>query len=83
MHFGWIVDQDQAPKEEEKIIWGGGCQVHRPLFTGRPSGFGIQGKCQVYQFLFTDPPLKVPSLPISLYRCLLILEDGKKTKKTH
>jgi hypothetical protein len=78
MHFGWIVDHDQSPMEEEKITWGGERQVHRPLFTGCPSGFGIQGKCQVSQSLFTYPPLKVPSLPISLYSSLPI-GDGKKT----
>ena len=72
MLCGWIVDQDQSPMEEEKIIWGGECQVHRPLFTGRPSGLGVQGKCQVYRSLFIDPPLQVPSLPIFLYRSLPI-----------
>jgi hypothetical protein len=35
--------------EEEKIIWGGECQVHRPLFTGR---FGESA-------MFTDLPLQV------------------------
>jgi hypothetical protein len=52
-----------------RSIWGE-CHVHRPLFTGRPSGLGFQGKCQVYRSLFTDHPLQVPSLPISLYRSL-------------
>jgi hypothetical protein len=70
MLCGWIVDQDQSPMEEKKFLWGGECHVHRPPFTGHPSGLGIQGKCQVYQSLFTDPPLQVPSLPISLYRSL-------------
>jgi hypothetical protein len=46
----------------------GRVHVHRPLFTGCPRGLGIQGKCQVYQSLFTDPPLQVPSLPIPPYR---------------
>jgi hypothetical protein len=67
--------------EEEKIIWGGECQVHRPLFTGCPSGLGIQGKCQVYQSLFTDPSLQGPSLPISLFRSLPIGRWQKKKKK--
>ncbi len=56
----------------------GKCHVHRPLFTGRPSGLGVQGQCQVYRSLSTDPPLQVPSLPISLYRSL---PKGKWQKK--
>jgi hypothetical protein len=47
--------------------------VHRPLFTGCSSGLGIQGKCQVYWSLFTDPPLQMPSIPFSLYRSLPIV----------
>jgi hypothetical protein len=35
--------------EEEKIIWGGECQVHRPLFTGH---FGESA-------VFTDFSLQV------------------------
>ena len=58
-------------------LWGE-CHVHRPLFTGRPSGLGVQGQCQVYRSLSTDPPLQVPSLPISLYRSL---PKGKWQKK--
>jgi hypothetical protein len=54
-----------------RSLWGE-CHVHRPLFTGRPSGLGVQGKCQVYPSLFIDPPLQVPSLPISLYWSLPI-----------
>jgi hypothetical protein len=66
------VESRPRPKSNgrEKFIWGGECQVHRPLFSGRPSGLGIQGNCQVYRSLFTDPSLQVPSLPISLYRSL-------------
>jgi len=63
---GWIVDQDQSPMEEDKIIWRGECQFHRPLFTGR---FGESAKfthlslqiplcrCQVYRSPFKDPSL--------------------------
>ena len=66
------VDSWPRPKSNgrEKFIWGGECQVHRPLFSGRPSGLGIQGNCQVYRPHFTDPSLQMPSLPISLYRSL-------------
>jgi hypothetical protein len=35
--------------EEEKIIWGGECQVHRPLFTG----------CFGESTIFTDLSLQV------------------------
>jgi hypothetical protein len=42
---------------------------------------GIQGKCQVYRSLFTDPPLQVPSFPISLYRSLLKDRWQKSLKK--
>jgi hypothetical protein len=80
----WVDSyQDQSPKGEEKsylgrrvlssqaslyrLLWGE-YHVHRPLFTGCPSGLEIQGKCQVYRSLFTDPPLQVPSLPIPPYR---------------
>jgi hypothetical protein len=61
MLCGWIVDQDQSPTEEEKTIWGGECQVHKPLFTGL---FGEST-------MSTDLSLQsgqVPSLPISLHR---------------
>ncbi len=63
-----------------RLLWGE-CHVHRPLFTGRPSGFGIQGKCQIYQSLFTDPPKQVPSFLISLYRSLPIGRWHKKVTK--
>jgi hypothetical protein len=59
------VDQDQSPIEEEKIIWGGECQVHRPLFTGH---FGESA-------MLTD---QVPGLPISLHRFLPIGRWQKK-----
>ena len=49
MRCGWIVDPDQSPMKEEKIIWGGECQVHRPLFTER---FGESA-------MFTDISLQV------------------------
>ncbi len=39
-------------------------QVHRPFFTGCPSGLGNEDSCKVYQSLFTDPPQQVPRLPI-------------------
>jgi hypothetical protein len=46
---GWIVNQDQSLMEEEKTIWGGECQFHRPLLTGR---FGEST-------MFTDLSLQV------------------------
>ncbi len=65
-----------------KSLWGE-YHVHRPIFTGCPSGLGVQGKCQVYQSLFTDPPLKVLSLPTSLYRSLPIGRWQKNGAHTH
>ncbi len=57
-HFvGGKLTKTQSPMEEEKIIWGGECQVHRPLFTGR------------YRFPYwVRNSGQVPSLPISLHR---------------
>jgi hypothetical protein len=63
------------------LLWGE-YHVHRPFFTGRPSGLGSQGKCQVYLSLFTDPTVQVPSLPISLYRSLHIGRWQKSTRQT-
>jgi hypothetical protein len=42
-------------------------QVHRPLFTGHPSGLGSQGKCQVYQSPFTDPSQKADGKKIIIW----------------
>jgi hypothetical protein len=80
MLCGCMVDQDPCPMEEDKnhlerkvpssqtslyrLLWGE-YHVNRPLFTGRPSGLGILGKCQAYRSLFTNTPLQVPGLPIS------------------
>jgi hypothetical protein len=36
------------------MLWGE-YHVHRPHFTGRPSGLGVMGSCKVYQ-----PFLQVP-----------------------
>ncbi len=77
-HLGRRVPSSQTSLY--RSLWGE-CHVHRPLFTGRPNGLGVQGKCQVYRSLFTDPPLQVPSLPISLYRSLPIGRWKKKKKK--
>ncbi len=64
-----------------RLLWGE-YHVHRPLFTGCHSGLGVQGKCQVYRSLFTDPPLQVPSLPISLYRSLPICRWQKQKQNS-
>ncbi len=61
MLCGWIVDQDQSPTEEEKTIWGGECQVHKPLFTG------LFGESTMSTYLSLQSG-QVPSLPISLHR---------------
>jgi hypothetical protein len=75
-HLGRRVPSSQTSLY--RSLWGE-CHVHRPLFTGRPSGLGVQAKCQVYRSLFIDPPLQVPSLPISLYRSLPIGRWKKNT----
>jgi len=54
-------------------------QVHIPLITGCPCWLGSQGSFKVYQSLFTDPQLQVPSLPISHYRSLPNKDDEKKS----
>jgi hypothetical protein len=77
-HLGRRVPSSQTSLY--RSLWGE-CHVHRPLFTGRPSGLGVQGKCQVYRSLFTDLPLQVPSLPISLYRSLPMGRWQKKRQK--
>ncbi len=46
-------------------------QVHRPPFTGCPSGLGNQVSCKVIS-LSLQIPQQVPSLPISHYRLLFI-----------
>ncbi len=43
-----------------RLLWGEH-QVHRPHFTGRPSGLGVMGSCKFYRLLLTGPPLQVPS----------------------
>jgi len=75
-HLGRRVPSSQTSLY--RSLWGE-CHVHRPLFTGHPSGLGVQGKCHVYPSLFIDPPLQVPSLPISLYRSLPIGRWKKNT----
>ncbi len=47
-HLGRRVPSSQTSLY--RLLWGK-CNVHRPLFTGRPSGLGVQGKCQVYRSL--------------------------------
>ncbi len=54
--------------------------VHRPHFTGRPSGFGVMGSCKVCQPLFTGPPWQVPSQSISHYRPLDLVRKILKNK---
>jgi hypothetical protein len=53
MHFGWIVDQDQTPKEEEKIIWGGECQDLSLQVALVDLEFRASAK-------FTNLPLQIP-----------------------
>ena len=77
-HLGRRVPSSQTSLY--RLLWGE-YHVNRPLFTGRPSGLGIQGKCQLHRSLITDPPLQVPSLQISLYRSLPIGRWQKKLLK--
>jgi hypothetical protein len=81
--------------EEEKIIWGGECQVHRPLFTGRFgesamfTDLSLQVTLVGLEFRasakFTDLSLQIPLCRCQVYRSPFtdpsLKADGKKKKK--
>jgi hypothetical protein len=68
--------------EEEKIIWGRECQVHRPLFTGR---FGESTmSTDLSSAKFTDLSSQIPLCRCQVYQSPLthpsLKADDKKIK---